>query len=195
LERLPADSRLHRIHGVRWRGGQFNASVRRSRFAPIADEDGHRIPVLYAGATFDVAVYESLFHAVGPGPDSRTWPASRIEIVAHSVLKTERDLQLAPLFRRNLIAWNITDKELVQAPARYYDRTATWGEAVHRSISDADGLVWISSREGGERCCVFFGDRVAEHDFVVVTRRATADETFLADVRRSARRGDITITI
>ena len=151
--------------------------------------------MLYAGATFDVAVYESLFHAVGPGPASRTWPASRIETVAHSVLKTGRDLQLAPLFRRNLIAWNITDQELIQAPARDYDGTAAWGEAVHRSILDADGLVWTSNREGSDRCYVFFGDRVAEHDFVIETRREPGDETFLADIRQSARHGDITITI
>ena len=195
LERLAAGSRLHRIHGVRWRGGQLNASAHKSRFAPLADEDGRRIPVLYAGATFDVAVYESLFHAAGPGPASRTWPASRIETVAHSVLKTDRDLQLAPLFRRNLIAWNITDRELVQAPARHYDMTAAWAEAIHRSSVDADGLVWTSSREGSDRCCVFFGDRVSEHDFVIETRREAGDETFLADVRRSARHGDITITI
>lgn len=195
LERLAAGSRLHRIHGVRWRGGQFNASARKSRFAPLADLDGRRIPVLYAGATCDVAVYESLFHAAGPGPASRTWPASRIEVVAHSVLKTKRDLRLAPLFRRNLIAWNITDQELIQAPARHYDVTAAWGEAVHRSILDADGLVWTSGREGSDRCYVFFGDRVSEHDFVIVTRREARDETFLADVRQSARHGDITITI
>ena len=195
LERLAAGSRLHRIHGVRWRGGQFNASAHKSRFAPLADEGGRRIPVLYAGATFDVAVYESLFHAVGPGPASRTWPASRIAAVAHSVLRTERDLQLAPLFRRNLIAWNITDQELIQAPARHYDGTAAWGEAVHRSILNADGLIWTSSREGSDRCYVFFGDRVSEHDFAIVTRREAHDETLLVDVRRSARHGDITITI
>ena len=73
--------------------------------------------------------------------------------------------------------------------------TAAWGEAVHRSILDADGLVWTSGREGSDRCYVFFGDRVSEHDFVIVTRREARDETFLADVRQSARHGDITITI
>lgn len=109
LERLPAGSRLHRIHGVRGRGGEFNVSSHRSRFAPLADDEGQRIPVLHAGATLDVAVYETLFHALGPGPASRTWPASRIEAVAHSVLKTKRVLQLVPLFRRNLVAWNVTD--------------------------------------------------------------------------------------
>lgn len=180
---------------MQWRGSQFNTSAHKSRFAPLVDEHGHRVAVLYAGATFDVAVYESLFHAVGPGPASRTWPASRIETVAHSILKTEHDLQLAPLFRRNLIAWNITDQELIQAPARHYVVTAAWGEAVHRSMTAAHGLVWTSSREGSDRCYVFFGDRVSEHDFVVVTRREAGDETFFADVCRSARHGDITITI
>ena len=195
LVRVPAGSLLHRVHGARWRGGQFNASGHRSRFAPLADEAGRRIPVLYAGATFDVAAYETLFHAAGPVRASRTWPASRLSKVAHSVLQTGRALNLAPLYRRNLIAWGITDQELVGAPAREYRRTAGWGEAVHRSMAEADGLVWISNREGSDRCYVFFGDRVAERDFVIATRREVDDETLLADVRRAARHGEITITI
>ena len=56
-------------------------------------------------------------------------------------------------------------------------------------------MVWVSNREGSDRCYVFFGDRVAERDFVVVTRRGGDDETLLGDVRRSARHGDIAITI
>ena len=93
--------------------------------------------------SFDVAVYESLFHSVGPRPASRTWPASRIDAVAHSVLNTARDLHLAPLFRRNLIAWRVTDQQLIRAPARNYTQTVAWAEAVHRSIPDADGMVWV----------------------------------------------------
>ena len=55
--------------------------------------------------------------------------------------------------------------------------------------------MWASSREGSDRCYLFFGDRVVEHDFVIVTRRGADDETLLADVRQSARHGDIRITI
>ena len=53
----------------------------------------------------------------------------------------------------------------------------------------------MSSREGSDRCYILFGDRVAERDFSVVTRRGRDDETLLADVRRAATYGDITITI
>lgn len=166
-----------------------------TRFSPITDATGRRIPVLYAGRTFEVAAYESLFHALGPDQEAPTWPASGLATLAHSILETKRDLVLAPLFRRNLIGWKVSDVEIVKSPARYYGQTARWAEAVHRSISDAAGLVWISNREGSGRCYVFFGDRVKESDFAVSRRRQGHDETLLADVRQAALHGGIRITI
>ena len=195
LERLPAGSELHRIHGVNWRSAQFNTSGHVSRFAPIADAEGRQIPVLYAGRTFEVAAYESLFHAVSPSQDTLTWPASGLAAIVHSTLETKRDLELAPLFRRNLIGWKVSDLEIVKAPARYYRQTARWAEAVHHSIVDAAGLVWISNREGSDRCYAFFGDRVTESDFAVSSQRHGRDETLLADVRQAALHGGIRITI
>ncbi len=121
-----------------------------SRFAPIVDSEGRRVPVLYAGHTFDVAAYESLFHAIGPGQEMLTWPASGLTGLAHSILETRRDLDVVPLFRRNLIGWNVSDLEIIKAPARYYHQTARWAEAVHRSIAEAAGMVWISNREGSD---------------------------------------------
>lgn len=46
-----------------------------TRFSPITAATGRRIPVLYAGRTFEVAAYESLFHAIGPDQETPTWPA------------------------------------------------------------------------------------------------------------------------
>ena len=186
LERLPAGSHLHRIHEVKWRSAQFNAGGHVSRFAPIADAEGRRIPILYAGRTFEVVAYESLFHAFRPSRDRLTWPASRLTTLAHSILETRRVLDVAPLFRRNLIGWNVCDLDIIKAPARYYRQTARWAGAVHRSIGAAAGRVWISNREGSDRCYVFFGDRVKESDFVVSRQRQGSDETLLADVRRAA---------
>ncbi|MDE0033762.1 MAG: RES family NAD+ phosphorylase [Deltaproteobacteria bacterium] len=195
LERLPAGSELHRIHGVNWRSAQFNTGSHVSRFAPIADTDGRPIPVLYAGRTFEVAAYESLFHAVSQNQDALTWPASGLAAIVHSILETKRDLELAPLFRRNLIGWKVSDLEIVKAPARCYHQTARWAEAVHRSIAVAAGMVWISNREGSDRCYVFFGDRVQESDFAVSSQRRGRDETLLADVRQAALHSGIKITI
>lgn len=186
---------MHRIHWVAWRSAQFNAGDRVSRFAPIVDSEGRRVPVLYAGRSFDVAAYESLFHAIGPGQEMLTWPASGLTGLAHSTLETRRDLDVVPLFRRNLIGWNVSDLEIIKAPARYYHQTARWAEAVHRSIAEAAGMVWISNREGSDRCYVFFGDRVKETDFAVSRRRQDDDDTLLADVRRAALHGAIRITI
>ena len=165
-----------------------------SRFAPIADSEGHRVPVLYAGRTFEVAAYESLFHAIGPSRGMMTWPASGLKTLAHSILETRRDLAMVPLFRRNLIGWNVSDLEIIKAPARYYRQTARWAESVHRSIVEGAGMVWISNREGSDRCYVFFGDRVTESDFAVSEQRQGSDETLLADVRQAASHGGIRIT-
>ena len=166
-----------------------------TRFAPITDAEGSRIPVLYAGRTFEVAAYESLFHAIGPDQDTPTWPASALAPLMHSVLETKRDLVLAPLFRRSLIGWKVSDLQIVKAPARYYRQTARWAEAVHRSVTDAAGMVWISNREGSDRCYVFFGDRVEESDFTMSSQRHGRDEVLLADVREAALHGGIRVTI
>ena len=195
LERLPAGTELHRIHGVRWRSAQFNAGGYVTRFSPITNAEGRRIPVLYAGRTFEVSAYESLFHAVSPNQDTPTLPASKLAALVHSTLETKRDLVLAPLFRRNLIGWKVSDLEIVKAPARYYRQTARWAEAVHRSITEAAGMVWISNREGSERCYVFFGDRVKESDFAISNQRQGGDEALLADVRQAGLHGGIRITI
>ena len=186
---------MHRIHGVQWRSAQFNTSGHVTRFSPITDTDGHRIPVLYAGRTFEVAAYESLFHTISPTQDTPTWPTSGLTALMHSTLETKHDLVLAPLFRRNLIAWKVSDLEIVKAPPRYYRQTAQWAEAVHRSIAGVAGMVWISNREGSDRCYVFFGDRVKESDFAVSSQRQGRDEALLADVREAALHGGIRITI
>ena len=55
-------------------------------------------------------------------------------------------------------------------------------------------MVWISNREGSDRCYVFFGDRVTESDFAVSEQRQGSDETLLADVRQAASHGGIRIT-
>lgn len=186
---------MHRIHGIQWRSAQFNTGGHVTRFSPITDTEGRRIPVLYAGRTFEVAAYESLFHAISPNQDTPIWPASGLTALVHSTLETKRDLVLAPLFRRNLIGWNVSDLEIVKAPARYYRQTARWAEAVHRSIVEAAGMVWISNREGSDRCYVFFGDRVVESDFAVSSQRQGRDEALLAGVREAALHGGIRITI
>ena len=98
---------------------------------------------------------------------------------------------MVPLFRRNLIGWKVSDLEIVKVPARYYRQTTRWAEAVHRSITEATGMVWISNREGSDRCYVFFGDRVKESDFVVSSQRQGSDEALLADVRQAGLHGGI----
>lgn len=188
FERLVAGSRLHRIHSARRKGGEFNDSNKETRFAPLAADEGRRIPVLYAGRTFDVAVHEALFRG------SRTWPLSKLESVAHSVLLTGRPLNLVLLNPINLQSWGIEDN-IVSVPGREYYRTRRLGEDVHRSFAEADGMAWISNREGRNQCYLFYGDRVTTRDFIVERRRDARDDEFRADLFQSASDSDITVTI
>ena len=116
-------------------------------------------------------------------------------MLAHAILETRRELKVVPLFQRNLIGWKVSDLQIIKAPARYYHQTMRWAEAVHRSIREAAGMVWISNREGSDRCYLFFGDRVDESDFTVSRQRQGTDESLLADVRQAALHGGIKITI
>lgn len=201
LERLPAGSVLHRVGylgGARFEEHDRVSSYppiereRVSRFAPITDANGSRISVLYAARTFEVAVYESLFHAVSPGEAPRFWPVDLAYWAVHSTLETRRDLDLVPLFSRTLIRWKVSDLEIIKAPPRCYRQTARWAEAIHRSIAAADGLVWIPNRGGSDRCYMFFGDRVKESEFTETQiNRGYSANDLMEKVRRAALRSGI----
>ena len=194
---LEAGTRLHRIHNRQRRAGNFNpCQGDPTRFAPITAEDGQCVPSLYAGSTFDSVAYETLFHDIPVRAKTRTLPEGVLSDRAHTRLDTDRAITLAALRAPELARWNISRTALIESSLKLYKETAAWAKAIHDQFPDVEGLVWTSNRCDPEDAYLFFGDRVRDVDFrVVSTRDCRTDSSFLTDVRQAGRRSGISIAI
>ena len=194
---LEAGTRLHRIHNWERTANTFNPRKGgQTRFAPIYDVHGQCVPSLYAGTTFDSAAYETLFHDIPARAQRRTVPEATLVDRAHTRLETDRDITLAALRAPELARWNISRTNLIASSPKLYEATAAWAKAIHDQFPDVEGLVWTSNRCDPEDAYLFFGDRVRDIDFrIVSTRGYLSDSSFLTDVRRAGRRSGISLTI
>jgi hypothetical protein len=194
---LPTGSMLHRVHLSDFAGASFNpCRGRPTRFAPIRRADGACVPSLYAGSSLDAAIFETVFHDIPAQARLKSVPKQDVLARSHSILVTVRDQALVELRTPDLKKWGLDRHELVSAPAAHYDRTARWAEAIHRRFDDVDGLVWTSNQCDPADAMLFFGDRVDNAGFTVVsTRRGAQDDSFLADVREAGLRAGIVITL
>ena len=194
---LEAGKRLHRIHNRQWRASTFNpCQGDPTRFAPITGEDRQCVPSLYAGSTFDSVAYETLFHDIPVRAKRKTLPEARLSDRAHTQLDADRDIMLAALRAPELAKWNISRSALIESPPKLYSETAAWAKAIHDQFPNVEGLVWTSKRCDPEDAYLFFGDRVREIDFrIVSTRDYRSDSSFLTDVRQAAWRSGISIAI
>ena len=101
---------------------------------------------------------------------------------------------VAGLFAPDLKAWRLSRGELIDTPKSSYGQTVLWAQAIHRTGSDLDGLIWTSRQCDPDQCLVLFGDRVGEADFDVHDRiDASADASLLLELRNFGRRAGITI--
>ena len=194
---LEAGTRLHRIHNRQRTASTFNpCRGGPTRFAPITDEDGQCVPSLYMGSTFDSVAYETLLHEIPARTKQRTLPAAVLGDRAHTRLDADRDITLAALRAPELAKWNISRTALIESSPKLYKETAAWAKAIHDQFPDVEGLVWTSSRCDPEDAYLFFGDRVRDVDFrIVSTRDCRSDSSFLTDVRQAAWRSGISVTI
>jgi hypothetical protein len=163
---LPAGTQLHRVYSTVHEGNVFNPNTAKlNRFSPIFDRLGNVVPILYAGATRQVAIYETLFHdAHIKGAKRQSLSARKIEERRYGGWITQRDLNLATLHAPDLAGFGLTMDQLIATNSMYYPQTARWAEAFHRSHSDIEGLQWPSYRASPELAYVLFGDRVASAD-------------------------------
>ena len=194
---LEAGTRLHRIHNRQRRASTFNpCQGNPTRFAPITGEDGQCVPSLYAGSTFDSVAYETLFHHIPIRAKGKTLLEGVLSDRAHTRLDTDRAITLAALRAPELARWNISRTALIESSPRLYRQTAAWAKAIHDQFRDVEGLLWTSNRCDPEDAYLFFGDRVRDVDFrIVSTRDSQSDSSFLTDVRRAASRSGISVTI
>ena len=175
-EALPGGTLLFRIHSPGFAVISFNTwtnpSAKPTRFAPFSGSSGTPVPTLYAAPTFAVALAESLFHDLPRDLHEITLPASRLDELAVSRIRTRRDLVLAAFHGSSLRRLRTDWQRLIGSLPTCYPRTQAWAEATHRHTRKFDGLLWYSRQKEDHSCVVLFQDRVAPGDLDAVEDRA-----------------------
>ena len=188
---------IHRIHLTTYGATSFNPCAgQATRFAPIHNVNGACVPSVYAGSSLDAAIYETIFHDVPAKATVKTVPKQNVVIRSHAELQVVRQLNLVQLRNPDLLQWHIRRKQLIGSSAKRYAQTAPWAEAIHHQFPKAEGLIWTSNQCDPDDAYIFFGDRVTSTDFKLTRgRNGAKDSSFLADVRSSGQRSNITITL
>lgn len=161
---LTAGNVLHRVHGPRFDANAFNPGVgaptRFAHFDNLRDPSTGPVRVLYAAATAEAAVCETLLHDVPltGGRLSRAQYQSRRE----TTLVLRRDVLLAKLMGPGLRRLGVEPQNITATNGDIYLQTVKWAQAAH--VAGFEGLAWMSARENTSEAYVLFGDRLAETD-------------------------------
>lgn len=166
-EIVPAGTTMWRVYNSAYSETGFNPGKGDSRFSPLKDVNNQIIPSLYAGESIDVALMESVFHDV-PHTGDKEFSTSKFNNQMISELTLKQDLVMAKLHGPALRGLGITEAELIHCDASEYQHTRAWGEKVHASAPNAQGMKWASKQAGG-MTYVFFGDRVNANAFNIST--------------------------
>lgn len=172
VHRLPRGTVLHRIFTVvpDRTAATFNPGLgSASRFAPLgaAGTGGSSrvIPTLYAGLSFEAAVFETVFRDIAPAPLPRRVREIAFTGCAHAELTLQCDIELGPLFNQNLKLLGQTRQSMIECHgSAAYTETARWAEVIHRSHTGLQGLAWMSRQQDSEMALLLFGDRLGASD-------------------------------
>ncbi len=186
-----------RVHSPAFDGAACNPCLGDpTRFAPLVLPSGDCLPTLYAAATFECAVHESIFHDLPYDAPAKFIRLNRVTSRAISWIEVTTDLILASLHEPDLNRLECTRAELIDTPRSAYRMTARWAEAFHRADPAISGLVWTSRRCDPDKAYVFFEDRLLSGALVVQDRIEVATSAHhLRQIRDFGRRAGITITI
>lgn len=92
---LSRGTTLHRVHRTTFRAAQFNSGLGEpTRFAQFTDGSGEPVPSLYASATLQAAIHETILHDVPANARIKTVRVDDVYIRTHSELETNRELRL-----------------------------------------------------------------------------------------------------
>ncbi|PYI66548.1 RES domain-containing protein [Arthrobacter livingstonensis] len=140
---------------------EFNPGIGpRTRFAFFPDAEGTTVPVLYAAATEEAALSESILHDI-PATGGTLVPSQyRDKVMAR--ITPRRDLTLASFMGMGLRQIRATHGEITSTSPAHYAATVHWAKAAHDV--GCDGIVWMSPRCNTDHAVVLFGDRVSGHD-------------------------------
>ena len=194
---IPAGTRLVRVHDPMFKGDEANPCMGGlTRFAPVYQGDGACLPSLYAAATFECAVFESVFHDVPHVSAAKFVPLKKITSRAVSWLHLQSDIVLACLHEPDLNRLRLTRADLIDTSAIAYPITARWAEAFHRADPVVAGLAWTSKRCDPGLAYMFFSDRLPPGAFEVTERiEIAASAHHLEQIRDFGRRAGITLTV
>ncbi|MFZ4894338.1 RES family NAD+ phosphorylase [Plantibacter sp. Mn2098] len=163
---LPEGALLRRVHSPHRVGNHFNPGLGApTRFAHF-DGGAGIVPSLYAAATPEAAVCESLLHDVPLA--GGILPLASYATRVMTTLELHRDVHLAMMMGPGLRRLGVAPQDVVATNGDVYDRTVLWAQAAH--TAGFEGLAWMSARDNTSEAYVLFGDRVAEEDL-----RVTAD--------------------
>ena len=187
---------LHRIHNKGYGFAQFNPGKgsRRTRFAPFEDVSGNLIPSLYATSTLRSSIHETIFHNTRADATNKTIRIEEIHNRMHSEIRTKRTLKLVELRNPTLNNWGIEQVALIGSDRELYHKTALWAAAIYNDFPEAEGLIWTSRQCDPDDAMLFFGGRVDEDDFELISSRDGDDESFKRDVRQEGKKRGITVT-
>lgn len=160
---LEAGALLHRVHDRKRAGNEFNPGMGEpTRFAHFDGGSGV-VPSLYAAATNDAAICESLLHDTPPAGGL----LARSEYVNRTMtdLELQRDVKLAKIMGDGLRHLKIDAQDITDTNGAVYDKTVAWAQAAH--AAGFEGLAWMSARDNTAQAYVFFGDRVDATDLKV----------------------------
>nr|WP_062342834.1 RES family NAD+ phosphorylase [Herbidospora sakaeratensis] len=161
-EIVPAGTIVWRLHRRHRDPAAFNDTVAESplsggRFSGTPD---YRYPVLYMAFSEETAMAESLLRSL-PFENSRkrVVPRAAVKERRLSALEITQPLTLLRLVSSPDLAGVCQDEWLVHCDPADYDVTRRWAHWLHGGNPWAQGLVWSSRRNLGEKALVLFGDR------------------------------------
>ena len=113
------------------------------------------IPVLYAAATEEAAVAETLLHDIPVS--GGILPYDKYAWAVMALLQVARPVRVGILHGLGLRQLKITAADLTASGAETYPDTVKWAHAAHDAR--LDGLVWMSRLCNDAKAYAFFGDR------------------------------------
>ncbi|WP_259123317.1 RES family NAD+ phosphorylase [Leucobacter aridicollis] len=146
-------SDLYRVHSGGRPPASFNPGFgAATRFAFFGSP---HVPILYAAASEQAAVAETLLHD-GPLTGGQLLPREHEGRIT-SRLRTTRELRLAAFLGLGLRALGVRAEQVTATPASSYGETVKWAEAAH--AAGFDGVVHMSRQCNSDQAYAFFGDR------------------------------------
>ena len=163
-EVLAAGSVLFRVHSHRFGPADYNPG--RPPAAPVtrfAFFGSPPVPVLYAAATAEAAISETILHDV-PVDGGRI----DVDLVQSKILSqvlSTRNLRLLSLHGHGFRRIGVTAEQVTRTAPSRYRQTVPWAKVAH--AAGFDGIVWMSRHHDTSKAYVFFGRAGDRGDFAV----------------------------